>query len=400
MKCLLARLVRPMIGLTKPQTIVNANYVKKLQKKNLPPKKIADLAAKHAARQHRYRAQMIARTELAFAFNQGTLEWARQAQAEDHLGKAVKVWHTVRDRGEKEDHRCCDVCFNLHGTEVPLDEPFPFQTRLSDPDVRLAPPAHPHCRCAIDIKEIEPSQFDYIEEIETPKPLPESERYDIIEEIDSQPLLSVFEMQEYHGSNGEFDLERAKKDYETFLQTVPERNRTILKRVFETATFEQRVLKNSAFGYLYEYKGKYYDTIYYDPSKPAFWTYNFSEALTHELGHRIDYTMFIDSAQNADFTTAIRDARAVLDADLKLFMEFSENNKSDFLTDILSAICEDDYDFYPGHDKEYWSIIGNKEKEIFANLFSLECFHDDKSLSFLKKYFSQIVDVYKTFDFF
>jgi|GEM_PF-5983839 len=184
----LARLVRPMIGLTKPQTIANANYVKKLQEKNLPPKKVADLAAKHAARQHRYRAQMIARTELAFAFNQGTLEWARQAQAEGYLGKAVKVWISARDE------RCCDVCRKLNDdkTEVPLDEPFPFQTRLSDPNALLAPPAHPMCRCAIDIKEIEPPpepDFDEIDEIESEEtelePLQSEGRYDTIIEIET-----------------------------------------------------------------------------------------------------------------------------------------------------------------------------------------------------------------------
>ena len=181
----LAKLVRPMIGLTRPQSVANANYVQTLREKHVPPKRVADLAMKYAARQHRYRAQMIARTELAFAFNQGTLEWARQAQAEGYLGKAVKVWISARDE------RCCDVCRKLNDDkkEIPLDEPFPFKTRLSDPDVRLAPPAHPHCRCAIDIKEIEPPRFDYIEEIEAPKPLPDSGRYDIIEEMPENIII-------------------------------------------------------------------------------------------------------------------------------------------------------------------------------------------------------------------
>ena len=398
----LAKLVRPMIGLTKPQTIANANYVKQLQEKKLPPKRVANLAAKYAARQHRYRAQMIARTELAFAFNQGTLEWARQAQAEGYLGKAVKVWHaaldelpsrsTSRSRSKRKRGRCCDVCRNLHGTEVPLDEPFPFQTCLSDPDARLAPPAHPHCRCAIDIKEIEPSQFDYIEEIEAPKLLPESERYDIIEEINSEPLLSVFEMQGYRTGNSEFDLERAKKDYETFIQTVPERNRTILKRVFETATFKQRILPDSPFGYLSKH-----DTIYYDPSKEEFWDHNWSIALTHELGHRIDCTMFVDSAENTVFSSDIRDAKAILNADPNKFITFAKNDSQGFLSDILSAICEDEHFFMFHHKKSYWEIPGNKERDTFANLFALECFQDEPSLSFLKKNFPDIWKQYCEF---
>ena len=76
-----ARIIRPCVGLKKPQALANVRYreaVKQAYIKAHPhgkpetaEKRAADAAARYAARQHRYRAQNIARTELAFAYNAG-----------------------------------------------------------------------------------------------------------------------------------------------------------------------------------------------------------------------------------------------------------------------------------------------------------------------------------------
>ena len=78
-------------------------------------------------------------------------------------------------------------------------------------------------------------------------------------------------------------------------------------------------------------------------------------------------------------------------------MAFVENDSRGFLSDILSAICGQRYAFYPGHKRDYWMEPGNKEIEIFANLFALESFQDEKVLSFLKKHFPQVLVVYQRF---
>ncbi len=362
----LARAIRPMVGLTYQQSIANANYMQTLITNGMSKKKAVDKAIRYAARQHRYRGYNIARTELAFAYNQGTLEWARQAQEAGYLGKAVKIWRSARDE------RTCETCMRLHGMEIPLNEPFPFSTRLSGLDVRLAPPAHPSCRCALDIEEVEPPQ------------LREDARYDIIEEIPQ-------DMRGYMRSDGSFDLERAKQDYTAFLQTVPEKNRAMLVQSLEAVTFTQMALPDTAFGYL----GKE-DAICYDLSKEEFADYNFNVVLTHELAHRID-KYFVRSPEIKTFSDAIRDARAVLDADPEMFIAFAENDSHGFLSDVLSAICEDDYRFLTYHEKAYWLHSGNKEKELFANLFALESFRDEKTLSFLKKCFPRMLSVYESF---
>ena len=149
----LARAIRPMVGLTDPQAVANLRYYEKLIAKGASEQKALDLSTRYAARQHRYRGYNIARTELAFAYNQGSYEGTKQAQAAGYIGDVVKVWSTA------DDERVCRICGELEGTTVGIDEEFNFSTRLAtadNPTIRLVPPAHPSCRCAVLYKEITP----------------------------------------------------------------------------------------------------------------------------------------------------------------------------------------------------------------------------------------------------
>lgn len=93
----LSRAIRPMVGLTYQQGIANLNYYTNLIKNGTSEKKALDLSIRYSARQHRYRAYNIARTELAFAYNQGSYEGTKQAQAAGYMGETVKVWCTADD---------------------------------------------------------------------------------------------------------------------------------------------------------------------------------------------------------------------------------------------------------------------------------------------------------------
>ena len=148
----LARAIRPMVGLYKQQSIANLNYYETLIKGGMTEAKALDKAVRYAARQHRYRGYLIARTELAFAYNQGSYEGTKQAQEAGYMGEAVKVWCTA------EDERVCSICGGLEGKEVAMDEDFDFQTKLEgrNATIRRVPPAHPSCRCAVMYKEIAP----------------------------------------------------------------------------------------------------------------------------------------------------------------------------------------------------------------------------------------------------
>ena len=147
----LSRAIRPLIGLNTQQSIANLNYYEKLIENGVKAEKAQDLALRYAARQHRYRAYMIARTELAFAYNKGADEGIRQAQAKGYMGEVVKVWSTALDE------RVCSICGGLDGAVIAMDEDFKFKTKLSatNPGICRTPPAHPHCRCAVIYKEVQ-----------------------------------------------------------------------------------------------------------------------------------------------------------------------------------------------------------------------------------------------------
>jgi len=82
-----------------------------------------------------YRAEMIARTEVSMAQNQGILEAGRQAQA---AGLDVKKVWTLGDNP-------CPLCEDAAAEgQIDLDEDF-------GGDAGDAPPLHPNCECTLDL---------------------------------------------------------------------------------------------------------------------------------------------------------------------------------------------------------------------------------------------------------
>ncbi len=144
----LSRVIRPLVGMTPGEALAVQRYYEALRKDGMK----ADLARKrcldYAGRVHRHRAMRIARTELAFAYNEGAAQGVRQAQAQGLVGPVKKVWLTG------DDERVCEVCGPLDGVKVGQDDDFPGGYRL--------PPAHPHCRCAVayeeDVPEVKPAK--------------------------------------------------------------------------------------------------------------------------------------------------------------------------------------------------------------------------------------------------
>lgn len=150
----LARVIRPMVGLYHQQTIANLNFYQKLLDNGVSEKVAREKSIRYSARQHRYRAQMIARTELAFSWNHGKFESVKQCQSEGLMGKCRKVWITA------DIERTCDFCAALDMKEIEMDEDFPIQTSLRSEMVKKVPPAHPHCMCVVNYEEYEPPEVD------------------------------------------------------------------------------------------------------------------------------------------------------------------------------------------------------------------------------------------------
>lgn len=150
----LSRVIRPCIGLTKQQSVANVKYydhVKSELLKNNPnmrettaAKRAREAAAKYAERQHRYRADTIAQTEMAYAYNYGLYASIKMAQEQGLLGEVRKVWSTSYDKS------VCKECGALENKEVDIDGLFAGKYPY--------PPAHPRCRCAFYEKEVRKPQ--------------------------------------------------------------------------------------------------------------------------------------------------------------------------------------------------------------------------------------------------
>ena len=119
----LARVIRPMVGLYKEQAEANLRYYTNLVENGMKEKKARDLALRYAGRQHRYRAMMIARQELAMAYNTGAHHAVKQAQEAGYMGRVVKVFCTA------EDERTCPTCSALEGKIVGMEEGFEVVNR-------------------------------------------------------------------------------------------------------------------------------------------------------------------------------------------------------------------------------------------------------------------------------
>lgn len=156
----LARMIRSCIGLTARQMAANKRYYDSLKEKlraehprmreSTIVRRAQEAQRKYAKKQLRYRAQTIAHTELAEAFNRGADFGIRQAQEKGYIGHVRKVWVTAREFLYGGKSNVCQYCEAVEGVIKELDECFD----LGKCGLKELPPAHPRCRCVVKYVEI------------------------------------------------------------------------------------------------------------------------------------------------------------------------------------------------------------------------------------------------------
>ncbi len=159
----LAQFIRPLIGLTP----THARAVERLRAGLIEGGTTETAALRQSERYagflRRRRAQMIARTEIASAYNQGQYFALKDALGEGqalHGDTIIKIWHT------QLDERVCPFCGPLHGTAIGFDETFPHDgTRKTSSQV---PPGHINCRCLVLYNVIPGGATEETEEPDTP----------------------------------------------------------------------------------------------------------------------------------------------------------------------------------------------------------------------------------------
>lgn len=90
-----------------------------------------------------YRAEMIARTETISAVTEGQQEaWSQATDAGVLTGNELQLWVVT------DDDALCPICEPMDGETAPLGEPFNVDGEDID-----GPPAHPNCRCYLELTE-------------------------------------------------------------------------------------------------------------------------------------------------------------------------------------------------------------------------------------------------------
>lgn len=194
--------------------------------------------------------------------------------------------------------------------------------------------------------------------------------------------------QNYITSDGRLDVQKLQDDYQTFTQQMDAPCQAYLQTMMQAVEFKSAKLSEDApFGY-----SPSKDAFYYDTSRKSFHDIDLSVVTTHELAHRID-SHFVNAAENEEFRQKVSDSKQLIDSDPERFQKFCiENDEEGFLSDICSAVCEGDYEFEYGHLPSSWKQEGVKEREIFANYYSLVAFKDNQKLDFLKDNLPEIFD--------
>ena len=142
----IARQIRPLIGLNAQQAQANFNYRLKVYNRYLQGGSSVEVATsradkaalRYASKQHRFRAETVTHTELAFAYNQGAHVGVQRAISRGLMSRCAMVWTTAGT------NRVCPRCLPLKDKVVGYTDEAGVQI----------PPLHPRCRCAIDYREV------------------------------------------------------------------------------------------------------------------------------------------------------------------------------------------------------------------------------------------------------
>lgn len=145
----LAKVIRPMVGLTAPQSAANLRYYTNLIDNGIKQEKAKELCLRYAARQNRARGVTIARQELAMAYNTGAHHAVQQAIDKGYMKDVFKVACCA------DDERVCPICGALDGAVVGMNEEFSVPNRGKYKFTALHPPFHIQCRCTTLYKEKE-----------------------------------------------------------------------------------------------------------------------------------------------------------------------------------------------------------------------------------------------------
>jgi SPP1 gp7 family putative phage head morphogenesis protein len=135
----LAKLIKPMIGLTSNQASSALTLRKTMLMSGASPATTSKVVGRWIEKKLKERAVTIARTEIIRASNAG-----QHAAWNDAIDKQlIRVGGEPREWLAADSERTCPICVGLDGEIVPFDQPFSTGA--------MYPPTHPRCRCSVGL---------------------------------------------------------------------------------------------------------------------------------------------------------------------------------------------------------------------------------------------------------
>ena len=339
-----------------------------------------------------YNAMRIARTEGHRIQQQSQYDAMLKAKA--HGADVVKEWNATLDARTRPDH------MSLDGQIREVEDPFTLGSLKAQYPGKFGRPEQDiHCRCCALQRvrgELGKNELEQLKRREKYLGLDKAKDFEGFQkrysDAQNSGLLSLYQPAgQYLSKDGMFDLDTAKEDYRSLLQSAPEKNRIYLEQALDAVEYRKTQNQNVTFGYSAKN-----DALVYNPSAPGFSDLDFSVAMNHELSHRVD-EFFANSWENQDFSGAIAAGKEIIRQNPQEFWDYAKQNDKDGpLSDILDAISGSEPVFPYHHDAEYWSQAGNREREIFANLFTLEALQDTEKLRWFRQHFPDIWAAYQS----
>lgn len=144
-----ANRIKRLVGLIPQHAQAVDKYLARMLADGVKQTLAKQRAEKYAQRLLRYRANTIARTEIARAVGSGQTEYWKQMKSEGYLPpEARRVWITANDE------KVCKICGPMDGVLADIDG-F-FETSAGPSEYPQA--SHPNCRCTAGITMVKPKK--------------------------------------------------------------------------------------------------------------------------------------------------------------------------------------------------------------------------------------------------
>lgn len=281
-------------------------------------------ALRYAGKQHRFRAETIVHTKLSYAYNRGADMGVRAAIRQGLMGRCEMVWTTAGT------NRVCPRCLALKDTVV---------GHTDEGGVQI-PPLHPRCRCTIAYREV--AERNKLE-IPTVRDLPQA--------------------------------------------TIKPDNPKVLNSLLTKYVTDEYIVidaKSPKFMYYEANSGK----IFYNPEHENAKFYNIVKSLTHEIAHLIDFEFGISVSLHRKIFEAVKEAQTIIFANRKYYETLLAGILGDNMavSDLVSAFTDSEIMGAFAHAKDYWQGLGNREREIIAELATIHYLNDKEGLSFIENF--------------